>query len=352
MIRKSQARHPANATQNRQASTRHAPSDTKLTANEFNAIKKLQDTSQTLDDISATRIAEQIRTLPLEQLNALQTILETGSFDAAADELHISQSAISQRIKNLESQLGHIVLQRSKPVKPTQVGQLLVRLARQIELAQDEAISMLKSERTASAVNIRIVVNADALESWVLPALAPVVHQSISIDIRRQDEHVSAGLLRSGEVMAAITAEGRAVQGCSITKLGSMPYYAVSTAEFAERWFPSGMTLDAVEHAPLIQYDREDRMQYLFIRRITRIKVHPPTHYIPTSVGYNNAISLGYGWGLIPKAFLDTYPKDGLALLSPEPLLLPLFWQQWKLSSPALDAVAEAIISAGRRVLV
>ncbi|MFT9282972.1 LysR family transcriptional regulator, partial [Bifidobacterium sp.] len=197
MIRKSQARHPANATQNRQASTRHAPSDTKLTANEFNAIKKLQDTSQTLDDTSATRIAEQIRTLPLEQFNALQTILETGSFDAAADELHISQSAISQRIKNLESQLGHIVLQRSKPVKPTQVGQLLVRLARQIELAQDEAISMLKSERTASAVNIRIVVNADALESWVLPALAPVVHQSISIDIRRQDEHVSAGLLRS-----------------------------------------------------------------------------------------------------------------------------------------------------------
>lgn len=323
-----------------------------ITTEEFNTARKLQAVDQSLDEISAARIAEQIRTLPLEQLNALQTILETGSFDAGADELHISQSAISQRIKNLESQLGHIVLQRSKPVKATQIGQLLVRLARQIKLAQDETISTLQSERAASAVNIRIVVNADALESWVLPALAPVVQRSVSIDIRRQDEHVSAGLLRSGEVMAAITAEGRAVQGCSITKLGSMPYYAASTPTFAKRWFPDGMTLDAVEHAPLIQYDREDRMQYLFIRRISRTKVHPPTHYIPTSVGYNDAITLGYGWGLIPKAFLDNYSTSKVTLLSPEPLLLPLFWQQWKLSSPALDEVAQAIITASKTVLV
>jgi LysR family transcriptional regulator (chromosome initiation inhibitor) len=299
-------------------------------------------------DLSAS-----IRGIPLEQLLALQSIVEEGSFDAAADVLHISQSAISQRIKSLESQVGQIVIQRSKPVKATAMGQLLLRLARQITLAQEEAVQRISSEQHNSRVNIRIVVNADSLEGWVLPALAPIAKQAIALDIKRQDEHVSSRMLKSGEAMAAITAEETPVQGCTITKLGSMAYYAAATPEFAQRWFPTGLTRSALENAPLVQYDRDDQLQYHFIRRITKAKVHPPMHFVPTSIGYNDAVSLGFGWGLIPSTSFSSYPKDTLVRLSPEePLLLPLFWQQWKLSSPALDAVAKAIITASTNALV
>ena len=303
-------------------------------------------------DQSSTQFAKAIRSISIEQLTALREVVENGGFEAAADELHISQSAISQRIKNLESQVGQIVVQRTKPVRPTETGQLLLRFARQISLAQQEVMGLIAKDQRSSTVSIRIAVNADSLESWVLPCLAPIAQRGIALDIRRQDEHISAQLLRSGEVMAAITAERNPVQGCSITKLGAMPYYAVCTPEFQHDWFGEGMDRSNVGGAPLVQYDRNDRMQYSFIRRITSTKVHPPTHYVPTSIGYNDAVALGFGWGLIPESALASYAPSQLVKLSDEPLLLPLYWQQWKLSSPSLDAVAQAIIEAGHDALV
>lgn len=297
-------------------------------------------------------LASAIRTIPLEQLTALQQIVETGGFDAAADELHISQSAISQRIRALERQVGQIVVQRTKPARATETGQSLLRLARQITLAQEEAVRLIEAERRSTAVNIRIVVNADSLESWVLPALAPLARRSIALDIRRQDEHVSSRLLRTGEVMAAITADDKPVQGCSITNLGAMAYHAVCTPQFKERWFAHGLTRDALEDAPLVQFDRDDRLQYHFVRRITKAKIHPPTHYVPTSIGYNDAITLGFGWGLIPDSRAEAYDAGTLERLSDDPLLLPLYWQQWRFASPSLDAVAAAIIAASWQTLV
>lgn len=88
-------------------------------------------------------------------------------------------------------------------------------------------------------------------------------------------------MLRSGEAMAAITAEETPVQGCTMTKLGYMAYFAAATPEFASRWFPEGMTRETLELAPLVQYDRDDQLQYHFVRRITHAKVHPPMHFVP-----------------------------------------------------------------------
>ncbi|MCH4210061.1 LysR family transcriptional regulator ArgP [Bifidobacterium sp.] len=303
-------------------------------------------------DRPPTQFAKAVRSISIEQLTALQQVVENGGFEAAADELHISQSAISQRIKNLESQIGQIVVQRTKPIRATETGQLLLRFARQITLAQQEVMNLIAKDQNSGAVSIRVAVNADSLESWVLPSLAPVAQCGIALDIRRQDENISAELLRSGEVMAAITAERNPVQGCSITRLGAMPYYPACTPEFRRRWFTGGMTRDSVGEAPLVQYDRNDRMQYNFIHRITPATVHPPTHYVPTSVGYNDAVALGFGWGLIPGSTLPSYSEDRLVTLCDEPVLLPLYWQQWKLSSPSLDSVAQAIIKAGHDALV
>ena len=283
---------------------------------------------------------------------ALEQVVETGGFEAAADELHISQSAISQRIKNLESQIGQIVVLRTKPARPTAMGKLLLRFARQITLAQEELHRRVSEERHGAAVSIRIAANADSLDSWVLPALAPLAAKGIALDIRRQDEHLSAELLKSGEVMAAITAEHTPLQGCSITKLGAMPYFAACTPRFKRQWFPGGMTLAGLGTAPLVRYDHNDSLESRFMHRISATHVDPPTHFVPTSRGYNDAVALGFGWGLIPGLMLRETPGSRFEKLSEDPLLVPLYWQQWRVSSPSLDAVAKAVVVAGRDALL
>ena len=77
--------------------------------------------------------------MQLDQLRALVAIVDEGSFDGAADVLRISPSAVSQRIKALETRIGRVLLHRVKPLEPTEAGLVLVRLATQTELLEREA---------------------------------------------------------------------------------------------------------------------------------------------------------------------------------------------------------------------
>ncbi|GAA3491613.1 hypothetical protein GCM10018987_56960 [Streptomyces cremeus] len=74
--------------------------------------------------------------LPLDQVNTLLAVVDEGTFDAAAAALHVTPSAVSQRIKALEQRTGRVLLMRSKPVRPTNSGQVIVRFARQLALLE------------------------------------------------------------------------------------------------------------------------------------------------------------------------------------------------------------------------
>ena len=64
-----------------------------------------------------------------EHLRALAAVVDEGTFEAAADRLHISPSAVSQRIKALENAEGRIMIRRGVPCSPTEPGAVLLRMA-------------------------------------------------------------------------------------------------------------------------------------------------------------------------------------------------------------------------------
>lgn len=69
------------------------------------------------------------------QLAALQAVVDEGSFEAAARALHITPSAVSQRIKALEQAAGQVLVRRTRPCQPTEAGRPLVELASQLRTA-------------------------------------------------------------------------------------------------------------------------------------------------------------------------------------------------------------------------
>src|SRR5438309_8331653 len=71
------------------------------------------------------------------QLEALLAVVAEGTFDAAAHALHVTPSAISQRIRALETRVGRVLLRRSKPVTATPAGASLLQAARQIRAITD-----------------------------------------------------------------------------------------------------------------------------------------------------------------------------------------------------------------------
>src|SRR5579859_1611732 len=77
--------------------------------------------------------------LPLDQVRTLLAAVDEGTFEAAAEALHVTPSAVSQRIKALEQRTGRVLLLRSKPVRPTGSGEVVVRFGRQLARLERDA---------------------------------------------------------------------------------------------------------------------------------------------------------------------------------------------------------------------
>jgi len=289
-----------------------------------------------------------------EQLETLAAVVAAGTFDAAAARLSVTPSAVSQRIKALEQQLGRVVVVRSKPIRATEAGTALLRLAQQLAALEFEAASELGIAESLAAVSIPLAVNADSMATWLLPALAEVATaQSVVFELHRDDQEYTAELLAAGTVMAAVTSEARAVSGCSVTPLGRMRYHPVASPAFAERWLRDGPTAGALAEAPVVVFDRKDELQSRYLRAVTRKQLAPPTHFVPASADFAVAIELGLGWGMLPKEQFEPGRRSGaLVVLDAErSVAVPLYWQQWNLRSRALDAVASAVVSHARAAL-
>ncbi len=139
-----------------------------------------------------------------EQLETLAAVIDAGTFDAAARRLNVTPSAVSQRVKALEEQTGRVIVRRTKPIEPTEAGRVLLRLARQVALLEAEAAAELDAAGGA-ATTIPLVVNADSLATWVLPALASL--PGLVFDVTLDDQEHTLDRLRDEILRVTATRE-------------------------------------------------------------------------------------------------------------------------------------------------
>lgn len=285
-----------------------------------------------------------------DQLLALAAILRSGSFDAAATELHVTPSAVSQRIRALEDRLGTPLVIRAQPCRATEAGARLARHVEDVQLLE----AALKGDLGTSpgAARVRIAVNADSLATWVLPGLAAV--PDLLYDLVIDDQDHSADWLRRGEVQAAVTAHEIAIAGCDLQVLGRLRFCATASPDFAARWFATGVNADTLARAPALTFNLKDRLQRDWAQRIAGHAVALPTHYLGSSHGFVEAARLGLGWGMIPEPLIcDDITSGRLVALVPDtPLDTPLVWQVSRVTATALAPLTKAIRHAAGTILL
>lgn len=292
--------------------------------------------------------------IPSELAETLAVVVDEGTLDAAARRLHVTPSAVSQRIKALEELLGRVVLVRSKPARATKAGAAVVRLARQAALLERDTLTELGAGTDGGArTTVPLAVNADSLATWFLEPLARLGQRHpVVFELHRDDQDFTAGLLESGTVMGAVTSRATPVAGCRVSVLGAMRYEAVATPAFAAQWFDRGVDAAALAVAPVVDFDRRDDLQTQWLIGRGADPTRPPRHYVPASNDFAAAVRLGLGWALLPRFQSDHALETGaLVGLGEPPVDVPLYWQQWNLRSPLLDAIAQEIVTEGRRVL-
>ena len=282
------------------------------------------------------------------QLDALVAIAEHGSFEAAARELHITPSAVSQRVRALEAMAGQVLVSRGAPCRPTPHGERLVRLGRQTRLLYDEASAALGAVAT---VELPVAVNADSLTTWFRDVLATAAGwDGTAIRLQVEDQAYSQQLLRSGDVLAAVTSDPEAVQGCSVEPLGALRYVPAAAPAFAGRW-RRGRAPDWAA-MPAVVFGAKDDLQQDMLRRRGVPQLPPVVHQVPTSADFLAAVRTGLGWGMLPEPQARADLAAGqLVRLSGDVLDVPLFWQRWRLDSPRLTTLTDAVREAAGRHL-
>ncbi|MEX0428225.1 LysR family transcriptional regulator ArgP [Nocardioides sp. DS6] len=274
------------------------------------------------------------------QLETLVTITEEGTFEAAARRLHLTPSAVSQRVRALERAAGQVLVRRTTPCAATPAGLPLVRLGRQLRLLADEAAAELDED---GVVELAVAVNADSLATWFRPVLDAVAQRPGTVlRLAVEDQAYSHDLLRRGEVLAAVTSEPEAVQGCVVEALGSLRYTPAATSALIER-YRHGRGVDWTA-MPVVVFNEKDHVQddVLAAHGATR---PPVVHRVPTSTDFHEAVRRGLGWGAVPAPQLEPDLAAGRLVRLPggRPVDVPLFWQRWRLDSPALVALTEDV---------
>ena len=293
-------------------------------------------------------------------LECLAAIVEEGGFEKAAKRLSITQSAVSQRLRTLETQAGTVLIVRGRPLKPTPAGRLLLKHTMQMRLLHTDLehdlrkLSPNATGATQSEDRVSIAVNADSIATWALPAFANLVKAGLPLEIIVDDQDFTQEWLREGQVLGCVTTLKKALRGCKVVSLGAMNYVAVASQEAINKYCPDGFTQHSFRKMPFIAFNRKDDLQTEFISRCFRLKqVHLNQCFVSSSEGQVRAVLNGWGASVVPELLALPMLEEGrLINLAPASTLqISLYWHCWNLDSAVLNSLTAAVIAEAGRSL-
>jgi LysR family transcriptional regulator (chromosome initiation inhibitor) len=295
-----------------------------------------------------------------DALECLAAIIEEGGFERAAQRLSITQSAVSQRLRALEAQVGTVLIVRSRPLKPTQAGQLMLKHAKMMRLLRADLEKDLKELAPSSTgggreeERISVAINADSIATWALPALNVLAQAGLPIEIITDDQEFTHEWLREGQVLGCVTSLGQALRGCKMEALGTMDYVVVAEAGYAASNCPKGLNAHNFHQLPFIAFNRKDHLQHGFVEQAFGLKrVVLKQLFVPSSEGQVRALLAGWGVSVLPELRVRALIDSGeLVNLAPRHRLgVALYWHCWNLSSDVLDSLSAALRQAAAKNL-
>jgi len=179
------------------------------------------------------------RELPFSGLVAFEATARLGTMSAAADELHLTQSAVSQRVLKLEAFVGQrLFLRQGHGVKLTGAGELLMATAR--EALQRLRTGFARIEPYRNKDSLLLACPPDFAQGWLLPRLPALRALHPALEVWLMDERaveaidrvdvdliVSRKPLHGPELEARPFLEDRAIAVCSpalAARLGAAPW--------------------------------------------------------------------------------------------------------------------------------
>ncbi len=279
-------------------------------------------------------------------LIALEAVVKYKGFDNAAKNLFITQSAVSQRIKQLESQLGEPLILRKSPPEATALGHRLINHLQTVQHMETDLQLPLQDKR----IHACIAVTADAVATWFAQALS-VVSDHANIELVLADQDAGIELMKRGEVLACLCSANKPVNGAKVDHLGIMRYRAYASPAFQTK-YSLKKNLLGLKQAPCLIFNEDDRLQHAFLKKVN-LPEPKNTIHCPSSEGFIQLAIAGCGFGLMPEIQTQNAVSNKLLIdLTPDNFIdVPLFWHTWQTSSSIMGRLKDAVIKTAQEIL-
>lgn len=276
------------------------------------------------------------------------------SFEAAAQALALTQSAVSQKVKRLEYTCGGPLLVRERPIRLTPLGESLMTHIQKVLLLEDGLWEQLKGP--ANDEPLAVAVNNDVLATWFVDVLSHFAqHDETRLQVKSHDQSKTRELLQRGEVMACISDVGTPVSGGRSVALGNMDYELVASDAYIERYFSNGIENVALSQLPSLIYDEYDvALWHRYQKECLQIEADTrASHWYPSSHGFVALVKSGTVCALVPSVQVkEELARGQLVSLFPDKKLpVPLFWHWYELGNPVLERLTQVVQNVTRTVL-
>lgn len=243
-------------------------------------------------------------------LAILQAVEQSGSLTAAAERLHLTQSALSHAIKKLELQLGTQVWQREgRRLRPTQAGQYLLglagRLLPQFEHAEDVVARIAAGERGV----LRIGMECHPCYQWLLKIVGPYLTAwpGVDVDVKQQFQFGGMAALFGHDIDLLVTPDPLHKPGVEFTPVFDYEQVLVVAANhpLAQKSFvqPADLTREV-----LISYPVPVQRLDIYSHFLSPAGVAPRSHKtIETTDILLHTVAVGRGVAALPRWLVAEY---------------------------------------------
>jgi len=287
-------------------------------------------------------------------LEVLLAVERERNFERTALNLGFSKSYVSQRLRLLEERLGGVVVCRDT-VTTTHFGNTLCRHLENVQLMEQEFLAenthLFKAVHPEPVI-IKVGVCDDSLASWFKTVISTLSSKSnrYFLDLVVRDPATTVQDMIDGRIHCALSLSKSPIPSFDSFYLGEHQYRATASPNFINKYFPHGVTSDALSRAPAMRCTDDETMLQNWISDVLGASRIAPVNVLPSAHGILNMCLDGKVWAMTSCLLTRKHLESGelVELLPCSSLTSELHWHINKFTTRTLHDLTEAVLGAAQ----
>ena len=248
------------------------------------------------------------------RLLAFMAIARLNTVHAAAEELCVTQTAVTQRIKALEQKLQTTLFARTRRgMLLTPEGETLLRYCKTVEDLGGKALSSIKGAGASSSVAVVMTGATSIMRSRIIPACVPVMkhYKELLMRFDVADDDLAESKMKRGATQLAIMPAESVTAEMEVKELKPERYVLVGSHQWKGRKLK-----DILEKEIIIDFNQQDRMTLDYLKHYGLYdNIRHERHYVNRTEALATLITEGLGYTVLTTEFAKRFVDEGSMII-------------------------------------